>query len=77
VGDKSLTSCGALTLGIYTPMNIRVTCAASSGMNSSKTQDGTALTVPAGAAEGEVVAVFAEAADMAARNGQPVVVQFQ
>ncbi len=68
---------GALTLGIYTPMNIRVTCAASSGMNSSKIPGDVALVVPAGAAQDAVVAIFSDAADKAAANGQPVLVQFQ
>lgn len=58
---------GALTLGIYTPMTIKVTCAAGN------TSDAQILLE-----EGQdVVRAFSEAADLAAKSGAPVYVAFE
>jgi hypothetical protein len=61
---------GLLTLGIYTPMHIRVTCAQGSGTS------GAMLEVPAGAAEAAVRATFGGAAKLAVASRQPVLVRF-
>ncbi|MBA3318106.1 MAG: hypothetical protein H0T50_08455 [Gemmatimonadales bacterium] len=58
---------GFLTLGIYTPMHIRVSCAQAAG-----TTAGAMLTIPAGAGGDEVRATLRGAADLAA-VGQAVV----
>jgi hypothetical protein len=61
---------GALTLGIYTPMYIRVTCAQAGATST------TTLTVPASADEIAVREAFGNAADFAAREDRPVMVRF-
>jgi hypothetical protein len=63
---------GFLTLGIYTPMHIRVTCAQG---NAGTT--GAMLSVPAQADETALRAAFARAADIAAKAHEPVMVRFQ
>ena len=63
---------GFLTLGIYTPMHIRVTCA-QAGTGSS----GTSLTVPSTAGGEEVRAAFGDAADLVARTEAAVTVRFE
>jgi len=62
---------GFLTLGIYTPMYIRVTCAQASASTS-----GATLSVPAQSDEGAVRAAFGTAADLAAKGDEPVTVRF-
>ena len=61
-----------LTLGIYTPMQIKVTCAerSSTSMLDFK-QD---FTIPTAASRVEVQAIFARAADEAVRTGHPIIV---
>lgn len=61
---------GFLTLGIYTPMYIRVTCAQAGATST------TTLTVPASADETAVREAFGNAADFAAREDRPVMVHF-
>jgi hypothetical protein len=60
---------GILTLGIYTPIEIKVTCAAPSSMGELPDvildQDATSL---------EVQAAFARAAEIAVTNGRPAYV---
>lgn len=63
---------GALTLGIYTPMNIVVTCAEKS--SASLFRPGTEMTVSMNATSEEAQAVFSRAADEAVRTRQPVAV---
>jgi hypothetical protein len=64
-----------LTLGIYTPMRIRVTCAQ---RNSASAGAGAAaLTVPAGSSDLTVRAVFRGAADQTVQQRQAVVVYFE
>ena len=63
---------GFLTLGIYTPMHIRVTCAQAGGASS-----GASLTVPDKAGSDEVREAFRDAADLAAREESPVTVRFE
>ena len=60
-----------LTLGIYTPMHIRVTCAQPGAGTSTST-----LTVPTGAEEAAVRATFGSAASLAAMSHRPVFVRF-
>lgn len=63
-----------LTLGIYTPMHIRVTCAADSGASSETRHD--PIILSRSAPDEDVVHVFARAADVAAQTGQSVQVRF-
>jgi hypothetical protein len=63
---------GFLTLGIYTPMYIRVTCAQASPATSGATLD-----VPAPADDAAVLVAFSSAADLAAREDRPVMVRFE
>lgn len=63
---------GFLTLGIYTPMHIRVTCAQADAGAS-----GTALHVPARAEERVVRATFGSAADLAVEHHRAVTVRFE
>jgi Bor protein len=63
---------GFLTIGIYTPMSILVTCAAAPGATSSLVPD---LTVSSLASAGEMQAVLETAADQAAAQGEPVFIQ--
>jgi len=62
---------GLLTLGIYTPMHIRVTCA-----QGGTTTSATTLTVPHGAEEAAVREAFGNAADLAATGQRLVLVRF-
>jgi len=59
-----------LTLGIYTPMQIVVTCAEPSKTSMRPTE--TDLTVSLQASTEEIQAVFSRAADQAVRTGKPV-----
>lgn len=63
---------GFLTLGIYTPMHIRVTCAQGTGASS-----GAALTVPSNAGEDGVREAFRVAADLAAHERRAVLIRFE
>lgn len=63
-----------LTLGIYTPMRIRVTCALASGTSAGATA--AILTVPARSGEKAVQSVFRQAADRAFQQKEVVLVHF-
>ena len=63
-----------LTLGIYTPMDIRVTCALPAGTSAPQ---GAALTVPVDADSDRVREVFRAAADQAAEGQAIVLVRFE
>jgi hypothetical protein len=63
---------GFLTLGIYTPMNIRVTCAQAGAASS-----GASLTIPSSAGGEEVRAAFGDAAELVARTEAAVTVRFE
>jgi len=63
---------GFLTLGIYTPMHIRVTCAQATGATT-----GAMWTIPAGAEGHDVRVVFGGAADLAAGEQAVVLVRFE
>jgi DNA-binding transcriptional regulator LsrR (DeoR family) len=62
---------GLLTLGIYTPMHIRVTCAQRTATSEAM------LDVPVTADEAAIRDAFGSAADIAAANDQPVLVRFR
>ena len=64
---------GVLTLGIYTPMEIKVTCAASGGDDLSGQAD---VSIGEDASLEEVQQAFMEAADQAVEESRPVFVQF-
>jgi hypothetical protein len=63
-----------ITLGIYTPMDIRVTCALEAGTSAPQ---GAMLTVPADADTEGVRAAFRTAADQAAEGHATVLVRFE
>ena len=63
-----------LTLGIYTPMDIRVTCALPAGASAPQ---GAMLTVPADADSDSVRAAFRAAADQAVEGRAMVLVRFK
>lgn len=65
----------ALTLGIYTPMHITVTCAG--GGTSSLAVPAESVAVAHGAGEAEVTEAFTRAADLAVASEQAVFVQFE
>ena len=65
----------AITLGIYTPMHITVTCAA--GGTSSLAAPAESVAVARGASEAEVAEAFMHAAERAVQSEQAVFVQFQ
>lgn len=67
---------GALTLGIYTPMHIKVTCASSAKMgalNSSAEK----LTIASAASEQEILDAFTLAAERTVASKQPVYISFE
>ena len=68
---------GALTLGIYTPMHVKVTCAASSAMGRPDHTPNEDLAISTEASADEVVEIFDLAAKHAATNRQPVYVHFE
>jgi hypothetical protein len=63
---------GFLTLGIYTPMYIRVTCAQAAGASS-----GASVKIPDDAGSEQVRAAFGDAAVLAARTKGGVTVHFE
>lgn len=67
---------GFLTLGIYTPIHIKVTCASSAKMGASNAP-ADQLLVARTASEQEVVEAFALAAQRAVEQNQAVYVQFE
>ena len=62
---------GFITLGIYTPMHIRVTCAQGTDASPDAT-----LLIPEDAQQEQVRATLGSAADLAAREKSAVVVRF-
>ena len=65
---------GFITLGIYTPMSIKVTCAAAStSMLEGKIPD---VVVDENASEVEIQDAFARAAELAVASGKPVYVKY-
>jgi len=67
-----------LTLGIYTPMHIRVTCAAPSAASIvAPSNTAAAIAIGPGADIGTIQARFAEAAVRAAKTRQIVLVHFE
>ena len=67
---------GILTLGIYTPMHIKVTCASGSSMGSLDRPLNN-LVVPIDASEKATIEAFALAAERAVVSKQPVYVHFE
>ena len=63
---------GILTFGIFTPMEIRVSCA--SGASGELTEPD--LELPEGASESEIQAIFAQAAQRAVEEGRPIFVRY-
>lgn len=65
----------ALTFGIYTPMHIKVTCAASG--TSALPAPSEAVAVAPGADSAAIATAFQRAADQAVASEQPVLVRFK
>lgn len=65
-----------ITFGIFTPMHIRVTCAAGAGA-SLKTDELRSLTLGRDRSEADVIAAFDRAASMAVDAQEPVLVRFE
>jgi hypothetical protein len=63
------------TFGIYSPMQITVTCA--SGAKTSSVDPAQDLVLPHGATPDQVREVFSRAADRAVKSGEPVIVHLQ
>ena len=65
---------GIITFGIYTPMEIKVTCAAgSSSMIPSEMHD---IVVDTNASDEQVLDAFSRAANLTVMTGQPVFVKY-
>jgi hypothetical protein len=64
---------GIITIGIYTPMDIKVTCAAAGAMGEAVRPD---LVLPEDATPGEFQMAFAKAADLAVSSGRAVHVRY-
>ncbi len=65
----------AITLGIYTPMTIQVTCA---GPDAPMDQaERSQLTIKEGADLEDKQRTFRDAADLSAKEGQPVLIKFE
>ncbi len=64
---------GILTLGIYTPMEMKVTCAAASAADMPDQAD---VSIGEGASLAEVQQAFMDAADRAVEERRPVYVEF-
>ena len=67
-----------LTFGIYTPMEIVVTCAANStALLEEATEDSIQLTVPENATEENIKNIYSEAANLAMSSKKEVFVQYE
>lgn len=66
---------GFLTLGIYTPMEIVVTCAEESKSTGSLTPDRSGIVLPKSVSPREIRRAFAMAADQAVESGCAVLVE--
>jgi hypothetical protein len=64
----------ALTLGIYTPQHVTITCA--TGGTASLPKGATELTIPSTATAQERTAIVNRAIEMSAEQGAPVVLRF-
>ena len=63
-----------ITFGIFTPMSIKVTCAATS---SDAGQLNPGISIPSGAQQAEVLDAFEQAGNEAAESGETVIVLFK
>jgi len=66
-----------ITFNLYTPMNIKVTCAASSGMSSLNTSSEKNLTVSKKSSSKKIRDTIQQASEMAATTEKPVFVTFR
>jgi hypothetical protein len=66
---------GTITFGIYTPIQITVTCAEAGSTSLLDSSD--EMTIPAGATDEAVTAQFVRAAQRAVATGEPVYVRFE
>ena len=65
---------GSLTFGIYTPMEIKVTCASAGGADLPLAP--TDIVVAANASAEEIQKAFMKAADLAVSEGRPVYIEY-
>ena len=65
---------GLITLGIYTPMNIKVTCAA--GGSAMLPSHGPDIVLDDGATEEEILQAFSRAADIAVAANRPAFIKY-
>ena len=63
-----------ITLGIYTPINIKVTCAA--GGSAMLPSDGPDIVLDGGVTEEQILQAFNRAADMAVAANRPVFIKY-
>lgn len=66
----------AVTLGIYSPMHITVTCAAATSASSFELPE-SHLTITSDAVDAEIQDAFSRAADQAVASGESVLVRFE
>jgi hypothetical protein len=65
---------GVVTLGIYTPQHVTITCA--TGGTASLPKGATELTIPSNATAQERSAIMNRAIELSAEQGAPVVLRF-
>ena len=63
---------GAITLGIYTPMHIKVTCASSASASLDSE-----IVVPKNSTEEQIIGAFSKASDKTVSSKKPVFVKFE
>ena len=63
---------GAITLGIYTPMSIKVTCVSSSSASLDSE-----IVVPKNSTEEQIIGAFSKASEKTISSKKPVFVKFE
>lgn len=66
-----------LTGGLFTPMNIKVTCAAGGMMSDVESSENKTLTIKEGASEKEVQKTYEDAANEVMKSGDAVYIQYE
>lgn len=66
-----------ITFGIYTPMDIKVTCAAQSGMSSLKLPQAETMTLSMNSSNQEIINTFKKASDKTVQTQKKVFVKFK
>lgn len=68
---------GQITFGLYTPMNIQVTCAAGSGMSSADMEEDVDMNVAENSSDEEVANSIKKAANKSSELQRPVYINFE